>query len=959
MQRFVFVLFHVLLCQLRLLDPVVYCLFNYIFSYVIDAILSILISKIYSPDGHCSNISDQSKWPLQPGVLIQVNKLNNVSISQLSSKVSPFKSTSVSKTSTYFKYKRNKSKVYARLERLKDFLGITRSRHHVPIGIKESASGVVTFKRINPNVPAARPCVINSRKRKKPGYAPNPSSIEDKARLGAVPPVGGTVDPLSDPDKGFYENLPFHNMQNPPNKPISIIAPFNQGNNAHSFTSSTKSLLPSNQTSLSNPFGSLSIPTKTIKRHQSFHGFQNVQTPLTNLPPYFPIAGNVNDAYLNSYASQQFRNIPGFYTQNLSNQFIPSIFSQFPPHFRQTSGFNTISGISVKDNPNYIHKVQSTDNINRSVCHQTNLNAFITSHPYTAAPQTNRIIGRNESQFDVRRTASGINPPQISTVKEPQANKPSSRKSYSNKKLSTIVEKRFGSLEIKKHKCYSPTFYSMRCKKHAKKRPLVYALPKKCFSDIGDSNNKTSIINNESNDDFENLTDSIQIFEQHSENVNDGGDSTPVPAPRCRKHKKSEIVYANISPSLNNPEDSNTSTENDKNDKVETTVTEAQVHVSNDTNKKPDEEPTDVVDGFDEISKENFTENESNRLDIDETVNTKNVINRSDHSPKLVAVSPKQNPSKLLISPHALKNSPTLKVSPNFVKPKTESPKGALSLQIKAKIKPSPVQSPADNPDKTILTELKDEEKPNEQFPEIPQMPILNPQTKWSPNIANANNQNAFYTLTTPHFKQLNAVVPPQYSATIPHQKHAKLIPKALFQEQLSKSKSFSSKSKQKKHHFQIPLQKCHSFKFQTAESYFQPIKNIHEENLFRNGYATNYPESSHHGRHHKRDKPKQKTKGPLVLRRPIDYQENIHFQENMQNSVQLQYPQPMLGRNMQNASTNKPNGVVYADLDMPSANNKKSSFDSSTSKTKSQKSKPKTEYATLKFNEVGQEIDV
>lgn len=48
--------------------------------------------------------------------------------------------------------------------------------------------------------------------------APNPSSIEDKARLGAAPPVGGIADPLSDPDKGFYENLPFHGMQNPPNK---------------------------------------------------------------------------------------------------------------------------------------------------------------------------------------------------------------------------------------------------------------------------------------------------------------------------------------------------------------------------------------------------------------------------------------------------------------------------------------------------------------------------------------------------------------------------------------------------------------------------------------------------------------------------------------------------------------------------------------------------------------------
>jgi hypothetical protein len=48
--------------------------------------------------------------------------------------------------------------------------------------------------------------------------APNPSSTGDKMRLGAAPPVGGSADPANDHDKGFYENLPFHGMQNPPNK---------------------------------------------------------------------------------------------------------------------------------------------------------------------------------------------------------------------------------------------------------------------------------------------------------------------------------------------------------------------------------------------------------------------------------------------------------------------------------------------------------------------------------------------------------------------------------------------------------------------------------------------------------------------------------------------------------------------------------------------------------------------
>lgn len=219
--------------------------------------------------------------------------------------------------------------------------------------------------------------------------------------------------------------------------------------------------------------------------------------------------------------------------------------------------------------------------------------------------------------------------------------------------------------------------------------------------------------------------------------------------------------------------------------------------------------------------------------------------------------------------------------------------------------------------------------------------------------------QNAFYTLTTPNFKHSpKSQLPQQYSATVPHQKHIKLIPRSLFQEQqISKSKSFSSKTKPKKH-FQIPLQKYHSFKFQTAESYFQPIKNIHEENLMRNGYASDigsvYRGSHHNNYNHKKDV--HKLKGSFVIRRPNNYQENIQFQENMQNSVQLQYPQPVLAR----GSIAKSNGIVYADLDIAKKSNVNNAFlESTLSLSKTQKTKPKTEYATLKFNDVGQEIDV
>lgn len=102
-------------------------------------------------------------------------------------------------------------------------------------------------------------------------------------------------------------------------------------------------------------------------------------------------------------------------------------------------------------------------------------------------------------------------------------------------------------------------------------------------------------------------------------------------------------------------------------------------------------------------------------------------------------------------------------------------------------------------------------------------------------------------------------------------------------------------------------------------------------------------------GYRHKREKHK---KGPLVVLKP---REDLH--------LQLQYPQPVLPLQQQQQQEisvcSKPNGVVYADLDMsppsPAATNKHECVVGSANK----KTKAKTEYATLKFNEVGQEIDV
>jgi hypothetical protein len=49
-----------------------------------------------------------------------------------------------------------------------------------------------------------------------------------------------------------------------------------------------------------------------------------------------------------------------------------------------------------------------------------------------------------------------------------------------------------------------------------------------------------------------------------------------------------------------------------------------------------------------------------------------------------------------------------------------------------------------------------------------------------------------------------------------------------------------------------------------------------------KNGYVSDYPESSSRGRHHKREKPKQKTKGPLVVMRPNEYHGSIQFPESV-----------------------------------------------------------------------------
>ncbi|KAB0792415.1 hypothetical protein PPYR_14374, partial [Photinus pyralis] len=646
------------------------------------------------PDGYSPDVAARAKWPLKPGVLVHVNSMRNLNMCQSTESSPP---PPLIKTSNN-KYARGKSKVYARLGKLRDILGFG-DHELVPSGIYHSPGGVVTFKRFNnpPSRPEIQPTVA-SRKRKRPGYVPNQSIIADRDRLGGH---DGLTEPLT-PEKGFYENLPFHGIQTPPNKPISIITPFMKGN-AGNVPNSFSPPLKIQQYRPVHSAKPNSRVIRPVQRHQSFHGF-GTESPLPK---------------------------PG--------ELPPSVPYRFPHASSGNCNYGSFADLSY---------------------------------------QKHRVIGRRE-QLKVTSENS------VNTIKSTQP--PSAN------------EKRFGSLELKKHKCYSPTFYSMRCKKHSKGRSLIYAVPKKVDAASAD------------------IKDGIQIMGQ-----NTGLTETPKPAPRCKRHRKNSChVYENVSSLKGDPENLDSSNNSSENG-VEISVTEALVHTDDSANPIP-----------------------------------------------------------------------------------------------------------------------------------IPQMPLID---KWTP----ATNQNAFYTLTTPHYKHVASpqISQQQYAATIPHQKHMKLLPRSLFQDQqISKSKSFSTRTKQKKH-FQIPLQKCHSFKFQTAESYFQPIKNVHEENLMRNGYVSDFGpgyNDREHGRSHKRDK--YKNKGPLVLRRPSEYQENSSSE--LHKMVQLQYPQPLYTKNKSN--TNRPNGIVYADLDMPKSSNSSSKKGAQVSSPHSQlpKTKPKTEYATLNFNEVGKEIDV
>lgn len=552
-------------------------------------------------------------------------------------------------------------------------------------------------------------------------------------------------------------------------QPVSVIAPFNQVSNAQNSTPSsttdhtrtTHHLIPPNTTQPRN--------NNNIKRNQSFHGFHNAQR-LPQVPAY-SISGSINNAY--SFSQMSLQSCPS------------KSFQYLPGTSRQVSRNNSLC---------------ETVSLNRSYNRTVNTNhlmIFAGNTSSTISPQSKRIIGRrlshhqlfkeriagrNEVQF-IRRTASGIiMSDQQSTIvpkltdtdstkqlnltnsekmlpalnKQENAadngtreqntdnvinnnnsqdqkgpNKIMNRMRASNRRLATIAEKRFGSLDIRKHRCYSPTFYSMRCKKHAKKRPIIVALPKKCFSELA--------LAKEPSDKFENLTDSIQILEESNSSVKVSAEEMPKPAPRCRKHSK-EIVYANVNKFLSKTGINKEGAEINNGNQV----TKVDLHLPTETN-------LDDIDG---------------RAIVDSKQPNAKPSEPFNKQMNTVSLSSKSAPQKPTISSHALKNSPILKVSPNFIKPMNESPKGALSKQLQAKIKCSPLHNSSitsvesslnsssnakiPDPSSPAIVGLKkiklsdDDLKNDEHCSNVPSMPLLNPQNMWSPNQSNVNAQVCF-----------------------------------------------------------------------------------------------------------------------------------------------------------------------------------------------------------------------
>ncbi|XP_024084206.1 hemicentin-1 isoform X2 [Cimex lectularius] len=236
----------------------------------------------FSPEGSCTNNNNNnpggastptnghvSKWPMRPGVLVHVNN-NHSLLSSAPSGRSP-----------------NESQA-SRTSRIKAMFSQDPNTQHFP-GVFQSKSGVVTFKRLDSS--SENNTLV--RQQKKPDITgPNPSSNKDinSSHSNALLPP--------DPDKAFYENLPFHNIQNPPNK---ASRPPSRISSGYGSARSQKALRPARKFLTVRPLGtkprnwpqfrslriskaknSLPVPAPRVffpKKPPINHSYQNVPPP--------------------------------------------------------------------------------------------------------------------------------------------------------------------------------------------------------------------------------------------------------------------------------------------------------------------------------------------------------------------------------------------------------------------------------------------------------------------------------------------------------------------------------------------------------------------------------------------------------------------------------------------------------------------------------------------------------
>lgn len=320
-----------------------------------------------------------------------------------------------------------------------------------------------------------------------------------------------------------------------------------------------------------------------VQRNQSFHGFQNRFNPQFrhSTPGTFQNLnfGFTNQIYANNFTSTSsmgpliLSNSRLSFQQAKSTENINKNNLQF--HQNYGNPFSSTSSIrplilSANSSRMSLNRAKSTDTINKNTPQV---------HPLLSPPrQYFTPLGFGQGPvtfqqprlplFNVQNIPRPSFPRMITQVRPPppappkrdltpkEIEKPDIKTAEIHRATDNKIKcpKKFGTLEYRSHKCNSPIFYSVRCRKHGKKRTIfeLYALPLKQKNKVGVADQKKEDTKNEESnckivgektkeEIYENLTDSIQILEQTENETK----QKPKPAPRCKRSKNN--IYQNIS----------------------------------------------------------------------------------------------------------------------------------------------------------------------------------------------------------------------------------------------------------------------------------------------------------------------------------------------------------------------------------------------------------------------------